>query len=398
MPRFVQFGAGNIGRSFIGRLFAEAGFEVVFVDVDATLVERLNARRSYPVVIKQTGERDEVRIVRGVRAVNGRDTAAVLAEVLAADYAATSVGQRALASLLPVLAQGLAARREAGRPALDIIIAENLRGGAEVFRQALGAAAMGSPAAVGLVETSIGKMVPLMPREALEQDSLQLFAEPYDTLIVDRKGFVNALPPLAGLKPVDDVLAYVDRKLFMHNMSHAAAAYLSWQADPTLVELWQALELPQVLAGVSRALAQSAAALLAAYPHAFSAAELDSHAHDLLARYRNRALGDTLHRVGRDLTRKLSRDDRLIGACLLADRFGLPYDAIARAAGAALNFAAPDENGNHLASDIFLRETINTDGARSVLTAVSGLQESLPRERAVLSACLAPGLASAKGL
>ncbi len=389
MPRFVQFGAGNIGRSFIGRLFAEAGFEVVFVDVDASLVERLNARRGYPVVVKQTGRHDEVRAVQGVRAVNGRDTDAVLAEVFAADYAATSVGQRALASVLPVLAQGLALRREAGRPALDVIIAENLRGGAELFRQALGGVAQGSPPAVGLIETSIGKMVPLMPREALEQDPLQLFAEPYDTLIVDRKGFVNPLPPLAGLKPVADVLAYVDRKLFMHNMSHAAAAYLGWQADPTLVWLWQVMELPQVVAGVSRALAQSAAALLAAYPHAFTAAELDEHAQDLLARYRNQALGDTLHRVGRDVPRKLAREDRLIGACLLADRFGLPCDAIARAAGAALSFAAPDENDRHLPADEALRATLAVQGRRAALAAVSGLSESEPHEAALLSACLA---------
>ena len=29
----VMFGAGNIGRGFIGQLFSESGYEVVFVDV-----------------------------------------------------------------------------------------------------------------------------------------------------------------------------------------------------------------------------------------------------------------------------------------------------------------------------------------------------------------------------
>ncbi|MEI8094566.1 MAG: mannitol-1-phosphate 5-dehydrogenase [Spirochaetales bacterium] len=391
MPRFVQFGAGNIGRSFIGRLFAEAGYETVFVDVDVTLVGLLNARGSYPVVVKQTGLADEVRTVTGVRAVNGRDLPAVIAEVFAADYAATSVGQRALESVLPVLAQGLVARQQAGRPALTLIIAENLRGGAEFFRQTLKKALPADfplERAVGLVETSIGKMVPLMPREALEDDPLQLFAEPYDTLIVDRKGFAGPLPKLAGLKPVDNVPAYVDRKLFMHNMSHAATAYLGYEADPSLVWVWQALELPRVVAGVARALDQSASALLAAYPGEFSSADLSEHARDLLTRYRNRALGDTLHRVGRDLARKLSRDDRLIGACLLADRHGLPYDAIARAAGAALSFAAPDENGRHLPGDEALRSALLASGAKSVLAGASGLDPGRLREAAVLAACL----------
>ena len=31
--KMVQFGAGNIGRSFIGQLFSRSGYEVVFVDI-----------------------------------------------------------------------------------------------------------------------------------------------------------------------------------------------------------------------------------------------------------------------------------------------------------------------------------------------------------------------------
>ena len=47
---------------------------------------------------------------------------------------------------------------------------------------------------VGLVETSIGKMVPIMSQKDLEEDPLQVFAEPYNTLIVSKKGFKNPIP------------------------------------------------------------------------------------------------------------------------------------------------------------------------------------------------------------
>ena len=67
---FVQFGAGNIGRSFIGRLFAEAGYRVVFIDVDSRLVSLLNERRSYPVVVKQNDRPDQVRLIGGVSATS----------------------------------------------------------------------------------------------------------------------------------------------------------------------------------------------------------------------------------------------------------------------------------------------------------------------------------------
>ena len=38
----IQFGAGNIGRSFLGQIFARNGWEVVFVDVDELLLKELN--------------------------------------------------------------------------------------------------------------------------------------------------------------------------------------------------------------------------------------------------------------------------------------------------------------------------------------------------------------------
>ena len=34
MDKIIIFGAGNIGRSVLGRVFAEAGFELVNIDTD----------------------------------------------------------------------------------------------------------------------------------------------------------------------------------------------------------------------------------------------------------------------------------------------------------------------------------------------------------------------------
>ncbi len=73
------FGAGKIGRSFIGQLFGLAGYQVVFVDVDLGIVRELNIRKSYPVVIK--GKTDEIIVVPNVRAVSGLDNTAVINEI-----------------------------------------------------------------------------------------------------------------------------------------------------------------------------------------------------------------------------------------------------------------------------------------------------------------------------
>ena len=172
---FVQFGAGNIGRSFIGRLFAEAGYRVVFIDVDSRLVSLLNERRSYPVVVKQNDRPDQIRLIGGVSAIDGRDRAAVIDVLTQADGMATSVGQRGLQAVLPLLAAALELRAANNAPPLDVIIAENLRSGAAWFRQNLGPLlpeGFDLDSRLGLVETSIGKMVPIMPQDALNEDPL----------------------------------------------------------------------------------------------------------------------------------------------------------------------------------------------------------------------------------
>lgn len=387
---FVQFGAGNIGRSFIGRLFAEAGYRVVFIDVDSRLVSLLNERRSYPVVVKQNDRPDQVRLIGGVSAIDGRDREAVIDVLTQADGMATSVGQRGLQAVLPLLAAALELRAANNAPPLDLIIAENLRSGAAWFRQNLGPLlpeGFDLDSRLGLVETSIGKMVPIMPQDALNEDPLQLFAEPYDTLIVDRLGFRREVPALAGLKPVNNITAWVDRKLFLHNMSHAALAYLGYQANPALIYCWQAMELPAVVDAVRAALLQSAAALNRAYPDDLPQEELAAHADDLLNRYRNRALGDTLHRVGRDLGRKLAREDRLIGACLLAAKHGLPFDSLVPPIRAALKFAAPDEQGRVGEADQRILQAVAERGPRAVLCEIAGLDAGQSMDQRVLEAC-----------
>lgn len=387
---FVQFGAGNIGRSFIGRLFAEAGYRVVFIDVDSRLVSLLNERRSYPVVVKQNDRPDQVRLIGGVSAIDGRDREAVIDVLTQADGMATSVGQRGLQAVLPLLAAALELRAANNAPPLDLIIAENLRSGAAWFRQNLGPLlpeGFDLDSRLGLVETSIGKMVPIMPQDALNEDPLQLFAEPYDTLIVDRLGFRREVPALAGLKPVNNIAAWVDRKLFLHNMSHAALAYLGYQANPELIYCWQAMEPPAVVDAVRAALLQSAAALNRAYPDDLPHEELSAHADDLLDRYRNRALGDTLHRVGRDLGRKLAREDRLIGACLLAAKHGLPFDSLVPPIRAALKFAAPDEQGRVGEADQRILQAVAERGPRAVLGEIAGLDAGQSMDQRVLQAC-----------
>jgi mannitol-1-phosphate 5-dehydrogenase len=365
----LQFGAGSIGRSLCGALFSRAGYEVVFVDVDRRLVEALDRAGGYQVVVRD--REPAVFQVENVRAVHAADAGAVAREAAGADIAATAVGAAALPAVAELLAAGLAAR---GGRALDVLLCENLREAAALMRAELARNLAPRPLAdfhVGLVETSIGKMVPIMPAAVREQDPTVVWAEAYNQIIADRQAFTCPPPGVEGLVTKAHFRAWVDRKLFVHNLGHAAAAYLGHLAGARLI--WEAVEMPPVRDLALGAMRESGRALLAAYPGEWTAAGMEAHIQDLLARFANRALGDTVYRVGRDLARKLAPNDRLAGALRFQLAAGVEPACTCRAIAAALLFRATDESGRTLLSDAEVAEFAAKRGPCAALERYAGL-------------------------
>ncbi len=375
--KLVLFGAGKIGRSFIGQLFSRGGYEVVFVDIYQPVIDALNERGNYNVIVKS--EVESVMNIQHVRAVSVKDENAVVSEIATADIVGVSIGQQGLPMIMPLLAKSLIKRYETNTSlALDIIIAENLRNAAEYFEgELLPLLPADYPfnSLVGLVETSIGKMVPIMLKKDMEEDILQVFGEPYNNLILDKKAFKNPIPEIEGLSPKENMKAWVDRKLFIHNLGHATTAYYGYLYNPKFVYLYEALAIPELYQKVRETMLQAADILLRKYPEEFTLEALIDHIDDLLFRFQNKALGDTIFRVGCDLMRKLSAEDRLVGAINLAIEFNLPYDKILNALKAGMQFRATDESGNMLPSDCQFVEIYNK-GTIEVLTAVCGFENA----------------------
>jgi mannitol-1-phosphate 5-dehydrogenase len=358
--KIVVFGAGKIGRSFIGQIFGRSGWEVVFVDIDERLIELLNRRGEYRVVIRD-GERSEELDIAGVGGYRLGDTDDVARQVADAGMVAFAVGQQGLPAAVSALAKGLLLRRQRhGDLPLDVIIAENMRNADAAIRTELAALLPGDyplDRLVGPVETSIGKMVPIIPLKDMEEDPLRVFAEPYNTLIVARDGFRNPIPEISFLAPKENIKAWVDRKLFIHNLGHAALAYLGYRAHPERTYIWQMLEDGDLSRLVRRTMIEAADILRALYPGEFTAAGLEEHIDDLLRRFGNRGLGDTVFRVGCDLYRKLGPEDRLAAPVHAARRMNKPSGLIVDAIVAAISFRATDENGRfHPADGSFFEE------------------------------------------
>lgn len=116
--------------------------------------------------------------------------------------------------------------------------------------------------------------------------------------------------------------------------------------------IYEALNVEDIRLVTRETMLQSAGLLLALYPDEFTLAQLEEHIDDLLKRFRNKPLGDTIFRVGCDLYRKLGPQDRFAAPIRTARKQGLPHNLIMNALIAGISFRAADEQGKYYPSDL----------------------------------------------
>lgn len=373
MKQAVMYGGGNIGRGFIGALMSRSGYEVTFVDVAVPVVEELQSRRCYPLrIVSSEGNTDLT--INNVTAVNGNDTPAVAQAIARCDIMATAVGARILKFIVPNIVAGLRQRWAEGGKPLNIIICENLNDANKIIEgmikeQLTDAEKAKFDETVGLVEASIGRMVPVQTEEMKDGEPLRVCVESYGFLPVDKAAFKGEIPEIEGMVPFEPFDFFIKRKLFIHNMGHATTAYLGGLLGDEFV--WQSIGNPAIRLIAQNAMTESAMALSRHYNVPLEGILL--HITDLLGRFANVALGDTCARVGGDPARKLSPSDRMIGSSLLALQEGITpaYIAVGAAAGIKRYL---DEAG----------EAQSLAAAEKVLSEVSQLSADTPLAKLIL--------------
>lgn len=343
MKKAIMYGAGNIGRGFIGKVFSDSGYEVCFLDIMQDVIDEMNRRGEYTVrIVSNEGETDTT--VRPVRAVNSTTEQAVQ-EIADCDIMATAVGVNILPRVAPAIARGVIARMEqSGRP-LNIILCENQLEVDVLMRGWLYACfndeqKKWADENLGLVEPSIGRMVPPLTPEMRAKDKLLICVEPYCELPVDRDAFKGEIPDLVGLVPYSPFEFYIKRKLFLHNGGHALCAYLGNLKGYEYI--WQAIADPEIREAARASMLASAHALIARFGEGVRE-NVESNVDDLLRRFQNRALKDMVARVGADPVRKLRRNDRVVGAALFCLEQGVDPSPIITGIVAALKFDRADD-------------------------------------------------------
>ncbi|GAB7387490.1 mannitol-1-phosphate 5-dehydrogenase [Bacillaceae bacterium] len=360
----VHFGAGNIGRGFIGALLAQSGYDVCFVDVNAALVDALNEKRSYRIILAdETKQEWEIGKVRAIDSQADREK--VVEAIAGADLVTTAVGANVLPLIADLIADGLRKRSREREKALNIIACENRIGASSFLREKVFASLTETEKAFferqfGFPDAAVDRIVPNQSHD----DPLTVTVEPFYEWIVNQTQVKGEKPLVRGVTYVDDLTPYIERKLFTVNTGHAIAAYLGYCRGHRTIH--QALVDPFIRESVEKALNETGALLIAKF--GFASAEHDAYIEKIIARFQNPYISDDVTRVARSPIRKLGANDRLVGPArqLLARRMKPEYLALGIAA--ALHY---DDAGDEEA--VRLQETIARSGIEGALCRYAGL-------------------------
>ena len=368
----VHFGAGNIGRGFVGLLLSEAGYEVTFADVADALIDALKGADSY--VVHEVGEGAQDHTVSGFTALNSAQEAdALTAAIAAADVVTTAVGPHILKFVAPAIRAGIEAR-SADAPKVAVMACENAINATDILKAAiLGEDAGDVEQKAIFANTAVDRIVPNQePGQGLD-----VTVETYFEWAIEKGPFGANVPDIPGVTWVDSLGPYIERKLFTVNTGHAATAYFGYRAG--IDKISDVLEDAGIKEQVYGVLQETKSLLVAKY--GFEPEVQEAYVQKILKRFANPYLPDTVVRVGRAPARKLSRHERFVGpAAELAER-GMSATSLLDAMEAAMVFDVPDDPEAVQVGDIVL-----TQDATAAAASLTGLEESHPLFDGVVAA------------
>lgn len=361
MKKAIQFGAGNIGRGFIGALLSKAGYHVVFADVNTEIINKINSDKKYTIHVMDTiCSEEEISNISGVISTSDE----IYKEIVEAEIITTAVGPVVLPRIAPTIAKGIALRKEKGiKTYLNIIACENAIKASSQLEEEVKKYLNEEEIEyleefVGFPNCSVDRIVPPVKSENI----LDVVVENYYEWNVEKSAFKGEIPKIEGMNLVDNLMAYIERKLFTLNTGHAITAYFGYLKGYETIE--ESIKDEVIYGFVKNAMIESGKGLIAKY-------NFDEEAHykyidKIIDRFKNPYLKDDVARVGREPLRKLNENDRLIKPLITARGFNINTDNLLLGVGAALHYDNKDDS-----QSVQLQSLINEKGIKASLAEIS---------------------------
>ena len=386
MKQAVMFGAGNIGRGFIGALLERSGWHVTFADVVEPLLNAINTDKHYTVhILDQVCDNWEIENISAVSSI-GPD---IVPAIASCDLVTTAVGPVVIPRIAKPIAEGIKARMAAGNKSImNIVCCENgirvtSKLKADVMALLNEAETAFADECIGFADCAVDRICP----KPSYDNPLDAAVEQYMEWDVERSAWKGEPLEIMGMTYVDNLMACLERKLFTLNSGHAICAYLgALKGYRTIVE---SIADPAIGDVVYKAMCESGEGLIKKF--GFDPAAHHAYIDRIFARFQNPFLEDETQRVAREPIRKLAPTDRLMKPLMTAYSYGLPVDHLIFGAAAALRFDLPEDE-----QSAEMMKKIETEGAEKALANYTGLTPDHPLFGRILDVYRALGLSMQK--
>ena len=365
MKKTIQFGAGNIGRGFIGALLAKSGYHVVFADVNEAIINKINEDKEYTINIMDVQYFEEkINNISGVLSTS-KD---ILEEIKNSNIITTAVGPLVLPKIAITIAEGIKARKENNiEEYLNIIACENAVNASSQLKEEIVKYLNEKELEylekyIGFPNCSVDRIVPPVKSENI----LDVVVENFHEWNVEKTAFKGEIPSIEGMNLVDNLVAYIERKLFTLNTGHAITAYFGYLKGYKTID--ESINDEKIYNFVRKAMIESGEALIAKY--GFDRESHIKYIDKIISRFKNPYLKDDVARVGREPLRNLNKNDRLIKPLITARSYNIDSENLLLGVGAAMHYKNEEDE-----QSVKLQSLIKSKGVKGSLSEVAKIPE-----------------------
>lgn len=368
IKKAVHLGAGKIGRGFIAELLHDSGYEVVFGDVVDELVNLVNKEHKYPLFLIDHNF-EEKTIDHVIAYSNIKDADKLIDAMCEAEIITTSVMATNLPKVAPLIAKGLKKRLEQGKDKAIVMACENAIMGTDILKNAMIETKILTEDQIDSIgafpNTAVDRMVFSGVHNGKEGIEI---GDAFELVIEKGKLIDPNSEPIKGAEYVDDLMMYLQRKIYIINCGHAIAGYYG-QALKGYDIVQDALRDPDLLPQIRTAMLESASALEKKY--GFTHESLVEYMETMMVkRFTTPGVVDPISRVSREPIRKISPNDRIMGPANNCEEYGLDNTYLLKGVACALKF---ESDGDLQAEE--LQNYIAENGIEEAIVKYTGVQK-----------------------
>lgn len=363
MKKAVHFGAGNIGRGFIGEILHKNEYFITFVDINQEIIQALKEKGAY--VVERADAFHEQATIDQVTGLNSVEEAEqVVAAIAEADIVTTAIGPNVLPKIASLIAQGIDRRKKQNNSAkMDVIACENMIGGSSYLKEQVLSLTQDKEYLenyIGFPDAAVDRIVPLQQHD----DPLFVQVEPFSEWVVDET-ICKSKEQLTDVHYVNDLQPYIERKLFSVNTGHATVAYTgALQGYQTIDE---AMEDPLVLVQLRSVLKETGKLLIAKW--GFDQVEHEQYMEKIIGRFQNKYISDAISRVARTPMRKLGNQERFVRPILELSKYNVVPYHLFETIGMIFNYYDPEDEQSRQ-----LKELMSTEDLEKSIIEVTGIK------------------------